>query len=293
MQLDLEIAHAIAPRAQLLDYNAPFETGLSLGVLLDRIVADGRADIVTDSYGQCERDLDPADIERDEQAIEAADARGVTIFKSTGDAGAYYCQNTNRADHRLSVEWPASSPGVVAVGGTSLSVAQDGVYAGETAWQDALSQAGGGGGLSLIFPRPTWQRAIGVINRYSNGRRELPDVSANADPASGWSVFEGGQLTQAAGTSAASPFWAGAAVLIEQYAREHGVRSSGLPRSGAVRDRLAPGAVPARSTTSRSARIATTRRPGGGTSRRGWDRPTSTTSRATSWRTCGTQRATG
>lgn len=228
VQLDLEIAHAIAPRAQLLDYNAPFETGRSLGVLLDRIVADGRADIVTDSYGQCERDLDPADIERDEQAIEAAQAHGVTIFKSSGDAGAYYCQNTNRADHRLSVEWPASSPGVVAVGGTSLSVGQGGAYAGETAWQDALSQQGGGGGLSVIFPRPTWQRGIGVINRYSNGRREVPDVSANADPASGWSVFQGGRLTQAAGTSAASPFWAAAAALIEQYAREHGVRKLGF-----------------------------------------------------------------
>ena len=62
------------------------------------------------------------DIQRDEQAIEAAVAHGISIFKSTGDDGAYQCQKFKTADHRLSVEWPASSPGVVAVGGTSLSV---------------------------------------------------------------------------------------------------------------------------------------------------------------------------
>jgi kumamolisin len=231
VELDLDIAHEIAPGAQLLDYNAPFVDGSgaqTLGAVIDRIVADGQAEIVSDSYGVCELPSNQADFQRGEQAIEAAEAHGVTIFKSAGDAGAYQCQRTNAADHRLSVEWPASSPGVVAVGGTSLSLAQDGSYAAETAWQDTLSQQGGGGGVSAIYQRPPWQRALGVVNRYSDGRRQIPDVSANADIASGWEVFQGGQLTQLGGTSASTPFWAGTMALIEQYAHQHGIRRLGF-----------------------------------------------------------------
>jgi subtilase family serine protease len=231
VELDLDIAHEIAPRAQLIDYNAGFldSSGVeTLGSVIDRIVADGKADIVSDSYGVCELAEDTADLQRGERAIEAAEAHGITIFKSTGDAGAYECQRLKASDHRLSVEWPASSPGVVAVGGTSLSVGVDGAYAGETAWQDTLSQQGGGGGLSAIYQRPPWQRAPGVENGYSNGSREVPDVSANADTASGWSVYQGGQLTQVGGTSAASPFWAAAMLLIEQYAQRHGIRRLGF-----------------------------------------------------------------
>jgi subtilase family serine protease len=231
VELDLDIVHEIAPRAQVLDYNAPYVDGSgagTLGAVIDKIVADGQANIVSDSYGSCELITDTADLRRDEQAIEAAEAHGISIFKSAGDAGAYQCQRINRADHRLSVEWPASSPGVVAVGGTSLSIGQDGGYAGETAWEGTLTQQGGGGGVSAIFPRPVWQHALGVDNRFSDGKRQVPDVSANGDTASGWALFEDGQLTQVGGTSASTPFWAGSMALIEQYARQHGVRRLGF-----------------------------------------------------------------
>jgi kumamolisin len=231
VEVDLDIAHEIAPRAQLLDYNAPYVDGSgasTLGAVIDKVVADGQANIVSDSYGSCELNTDAADLRRDEQAIEAAEAHGISIFKSAGDAGAYQCQRTNRADHRLSVEWPASSSGVVAVGGTSLSIGQNGGYAGETAWEATLTQQGGGGGLSAIFPRPSWQRALGVDNRFSDGKRQIPDVSANGDTASGWAMFEGGARTQIGGTSASTPFWAGTMALIEQYARQHGVRRLGF-----------------------------------------------------------------
>lgn len=230
-ELDFEMVHAVAPQAQILDYNLP---GIlqgpvdELGDVIDKIVADGQANIVTDSFGLCELGWPSADVQRDEQAIEAAVAHGISIFKSTGDNGAYECQKNTPSDHRLSVEWPASSPGVVAVGGTSLSVTPTGGYAGETAWEGALENAGGGGGLSTVFSRPSWQRATGVINRFSDGMRQLPDVSANADPITGWSIVSNGSLAPVAGTSAAAPFWAGAMALIAQYASQHGVKRLGF-----------------------------------------------------------------
>ena len=229
--LDLEVAHEIAPSARLLDYNAPQTTASgadTLGAMIDRITADGQADIVSDSWGSCEAATSPADIRRDEQAIEAAAARGITIFAAAGDTGAYTCQEDSTTDHRLSVSWPSSSPFAVSVGGTSLSMTTAGAYQGETAWQDTLEQIGGGGGASIDFSRPGWQVGPGVINRFSDGRRQLPDVAAAADPWSGWDVYTDGALTVAGGTSAATPFWAAATALIAQDAGAHGVRRLGF-----------------------------------------------------------------
>lgn len=229
--LDLEVAHEIAPDAQLLDYNAPDTTASgadSFGAMLDQIVADGRANIVSDSWGSCEATTPQADIRRDEQAIEAAAARGISIFVASGDTGAYTCQEDKATDHRLSVSWPSSSPFVISVGGTSLSVMPNASYQGETAWDDTLEQAGGGGGLSLDFARPGWQVGPGVANQFSDGKRQLPDVSADADPWSGWATYTGGNLQVAGGTSAATPFWAAATALIAQYARQHGVARLGF-----------------------------------------------------------------
>ncbi|MGO9819528.1 MAG: S8 family serine peptidase [Solirubrobacteraceae bacterium] len=229
--LDLEVAHEIAPYAQLLDYNAPDATssgGDSFGAVVDRIVADGRANIVSDSWGSCEATTPAADIRREEHAIEAAAARGISIFAAAGDTGAYTCQQANANDHRLSVSWPSSSPLVVSVGGSSLSVMPNGAYQGETAWNDTLEQMGGGGGLSVYFTRPGWQVGPGVANRFSDGKRQLPDVAANADPWSGWATYTGGTLQVAGGTSAATPFWAAAMALIAQYASQHGVGRLGF-----------------------------------------------------------------
>ena len=229
--LDLEVAHEIAPSAQLLDYNAPQATSSgadTLGDILDRITADGQARVVSDSWGNCEAATPRADIQRDEQALEAAAARGISVFVAAGDTGAYTCQADTARDHRLSVSWPSSSPFAVSVGGTSLSMTSTAAYAGETAWNDALEQSGGGGGLSLDFHRPGWQVGPGVASPFSDGMRQLPDVAAAADPWSGWDVYTGGALTVAGGTSAATPFWAATTALAAQYARVHGVGRLGF-----------------------------------------------------------------
>ncbi len=229
--LDLEVAHEIAPSAELLDYSAPQATSSgadTFGAVLDRITADGQARIVSDSWGSCEADTPRADIQRDEQALEAAAARGISVFVAAGDTGAYTCQEDTDSNHRLSVSWPSSSPFAVSVGGTSLSVTSTGAYAGETAWNDTLEQIGGGGGLSVDYTRPPWQVGPGVANRFSTGMRQLPDVAAAADPWSGWDTYTGGTMTVAGGTSAATPFWAASMALIAEYARHHGARQLGF-----------------------------------------------------------------
>jgi subtilase family serine protease len=229
--LDLEVAHEIAPDAELLDYNAPQATSSgadTFGAVLDRITADGHARVVSDSWGSCETDTPHADIQRDEQALEAAAARGISVFVAAGDTGAYTCQVDTDTNHRLTVSWPSSSPFAVSVGGTSLSVTSTGAYAGETAWNDTLEQSGGGGGLSADFNRPQWQVGPGVANRFSTGMRQLPDVAAAADPWSGWDVYTGGAVSVAGGTSAATPFWAASMALVAEYAGHRGARQLGF-----------------------------------------------------------------
>ena len=229
--LDTEVVHAIAPAAEILNYNAPIQAADgsdTFGQLVDKIVADGKANIVSDSYGFCELTFPAADIARDEHAIDSAVLHGISIFKSTGDAGAYQCQRSDPSNTRLSVEWPASSAGVIAVGGTTLSTTATGEYAGEAAWQGTITQSGGGGGVSALVPRPSWQRAPGVINQFSTGRRQLPDVSASANPFYGWAIVRAGSVEPTGGTSAASPFMAAAMALVEQYARQHGINRLGF-----------------------------------------------------------------
>jgi kumamolisin len=229
--LDLEVAHEIAPSAELLDYNAPQSTSSgadTFGDIIDRITADGQARVVSDSWGSCEVGTPRADIRRDEQALEAAAAHGISVFVAAGDTGAYTCQQDSASNHQLSVSWPSSSPLAVSVGGTSLSMTTSGAYAGETTWNDTLEQSGGGGGLSVAFGRPAWQVGPGVASPNSNGMRQLPDVAAAADPWSGWDIYTGGALTVAGGTSAATPFWTAAMALVAQYARLHGAGQLGF-----------------------------------------------------------------
>jgi subtilase family serine protease len=222
--LDIDVVRSIAPGAQILFYEAP-NTSSGYTDAIDRIVADHRADIISSSWGQCE--LEYGSRAGDSRALAAADAAGISMFVSSGDQGAYDCQAGNLPDHRLSVDWPASSAGAIGVGGTRLNLAADGTYRSEGAWEDALSGAGGGGGVSTGDRRPSWQSAPGVLNSYSNGRRQVPDVSADADPGTGWLTYSSGSFGEVGGTSAAAPFWAASTLLIRQYAAAHGVGALG------------------------------------------------------------------
>jgi subtilase family serine protease len=224
--LDIDVVRTIAPQAQILFYEVP-QTSSAYTDVINRIVADHRATIISSSWGECELGLDPNQRAGDSRALSAAVASGVSMFVATGDSGAYDCQQGDLTDHRLSVDWPASSADTIAVGGTRLYLNADYSYLTEGAWDDVLSAAGGGGGFTTGDARPSWQTGPGVLTSLSNGRRQLPDVAGAADPGTPWSVVSGGQLGEVGGTSAATPFWAASMLLIHQYAANRGVGALG------------------------------------------------------------------
>jgi kumamolisin len=225
--LDIEVIRAIAPQAQILFYEAPMSTS-AYGDAINKIVGDNRTKIISSSWGECERHLFGDQRAGDSAALTAAAAAGVSMFVASGDSGAYDCQASNFSDHRLTVDWPAASANTIAVGGTRLAVSANDSYLSETSWNDQLSGAGGGGGFSVGDPRPSWQAAPGVLSGNSTGRRQVPDVSADADPGTGWAVYADRQPGEVGGTSAAAPFWAASMLLIQQYAAAHGVGRLGF-----------------------------------------------------------------
>lgn len=218
--LDVEVVRAIAPGAQVLMVEAP-STDLGEVEMLN-LIAGGKARIASLSWGQCDtpgNGVSGAYRKSVETALQAAAAEGTTFFIASGDSGAYDCQRSDFGDHRLTVDFPADSPYAVSVGGTLLSVDEDGSYLGETAWDDPLENAGGGGGIDTHDPRPAWQAAD---HAGSTAGRGVPDVSAAASPGSPWDTQIDGQRGPVSGTSAAAPFWAASMLLAEQYAEPTG-----------------------------------------------------------------------
>ena len=219
--LDVELVRAIAPAARIIVYEAPLQGG-QYSDLLRRIVDDHRATTVSSSWGSCELGVPGSERQADARLLRAGVASGMSFFVASGDQGAYDCQSDDPADHRLSVDWPAASQDAIAVGGTRLALTPSLGYGAETAWTEQLGGLGGGGGVSRYDPRPSWQTGPGVLGPASDGHRQLPDVSADADQGTGWAIEAGGPQ-EVGGTSAAAPFWAGAMALIRQYAAAHGV----------------------------------------------------------------------
>ena len=232
--LDIEVIHAIAPAANIDVYESQADLG-SVAQMFSQIVSDNHAQVISISLGACEAGLDPSQARSFYDSIDnsfrQAAAQGMTVLVASGDSGAYGCQNNT-----LTVQEPSSSPFVTAVGGTALFLNSDGSYNREAGWEGPLEASGGGGGLSVVYQRPTWQTGPGVNNQFSNGARQVPDVAADADPLTGYSVYYSGDhgcsgsdcWQVVGGTSGAAPLWAGIVLLANQLARSHGGKALGL-----------------------------------------------------------------
>jgi kumamolisin len=217
--LDLEMTRALAPKATILDYTTEND-GEGLERVINQVVQDRRATIVSISYGNCEPERGAAAINGYENAFMAAQAAGVDVFAASGDSGPYDCNDSSHTnDLRQAVNYPASSAYVTSVGGTTLS--NQGGDLHETAWQEPAALAGTGGGRSEFVPRPAWQLA--QVVRQGGSTRLVPDVAGPASPDFNLLIadFQSGHvvLQTGGGTSAAAPFWAGLTALIKQYVR--------------------------------------------------------------------------
>ncbi len=184
--LDIEWAHAIAPQAKILLVEAKTPSGANLLKAVD--YAAGRKDVsaISMSWGGAEF---PEELSLDSHFKSVS---GAPFFASSGDNGA-------------GASWPASSPYVIGVGGTSISIKTNGDFSKETAW------AGSGGGVSAYEKEPDFQKEYSITK--ASGMRAIPDVSYDADPASGFPIIKNGKWYVVGGTSAGAPQWAGIAAL--------------------------------------------------------------------------------
>jgi len=227
-ELDIEVTAAMAPHANQIVYEGP-NTTQGLNDSYNKIVTDNKAQIASISWGLCETYSGSAELQLLDTIFKQGAAQGISFFAAAGDSGAYDCQDTN-----LAVDSPASDPYVTGVGATSLQL-NAGAYVSESVWSDASQLqhgpkgVGSGGGLSSVFKQPAWQSGSGTQSQYTNGYREVPDVSAVGDPKTGYSVYctvtnagcpPTGWIT-IGGTSAAAPFWASSLLLINQYLLAH------------------------------------------------------------------------
>ncbi|HZS16209.1 MAG TPA: S53 family peptidase [Candidatus Dormibacteraeota bacterium] len=214
--MDVEIAHAMAPGAKLVVYySSPKNTDVL--PMLQAMFSEqaGPSTIVSSSIGTCESPDQKAAAQQEEDIVRAAAAKGTSIFVASGDRGAYDCTPEGDYD-TLAVDLDGSLPDITSVGGTTAFLGRNGGYSREVAWGQPVEQWGGNGGLSTFWQRPSWQAAPGVDNQYSNGMRQTPDVSADADSQSGWNVISRGGEHKIGGTSSAAPFWAGITALLDQ-----------------------------------------------------------------------------
>lgn len=211
--LDIELVLALAPQSQVYIYEGP-NSGQGILDTYNRIATDNIAKQVSTSWGLGENLSNPQTIQAENAIFKQMAAQGQTIYAAAGDSGAFddYIYNSSKA---LIVDDPASQPYVVGVGGTNLKVnSASGAYASESVWNNGLGRGAGGGGVSSIWPIPTWQ--TNLSSTYSKTYRNVPDVALNSDPATGYSIFYNGQWTIYGGTSCAAPLWASFTSLVNQ-----------------------------------------------------------------------------
>ena len=236
--LDVEAVHGIATAAKIL-YVGGFNCGGGLDVALSKILDNNLANIVSNSYGNTGEAI-PADSLKGAQNLHIqAAGEGIGLYFSSGDSGDEVA-NLGYP----SPDFPASSPYVTSVGGTSLGINQAGTIAYETGWGTATDKInpagvayhsrvpglfafGAGGGTSAVFPEPAYQRGV-VPTSLSNGFRVSPDIAALADPYTGFSIgirpiindttlaVGAFQRETYGGTSLASPLAAAQIAIVQQ-----------------------------------------------------------------------------
>ena len=206
--LDIEVAGALAPKAEIKVYFAP-NTDAGFIDAVSRAAHDSPVPAaISISWGQAEDQwTEQARTQMDEAFVDAT-LLGATVTVAAGDNGSA----DNVPDGRNHADFPASSPHALACGGTSLLAdPRTGKVSSETVWNDSTHSATGGG-VSDAFDVPAWQGhlsvATGTAPAAALDGRGIPDVAAVADPRTGYKVRVDGSDLVIGGTSAVAPLWA-------------------------------------------------------------------------------------
>ena len=205
VMLDIEIAAAVAPGARIAVYFAPnTDQGFLDG--LDATVHDSKnkPSVISISWGAAEANWTQQAMTALDSICQSAATLGISVTAAAGDNGS---SDGGTGDN---VDFPSSSPHVLACGGTRLN-ANGTTITSEVVWNEMASNEGAtGGGVSNVFALPSWQTSANVPKPPSKtGGRGVPDISGNADPSTGYNVRVDGQNIVIGGTSAVAPLWAG------------------------------------------------------------------------------------
>ena len=213
VMLDIEVAAAVAPGAKIVVYFAP-NTDQGFIDAIGTAVHDtaNNPSVISISWGGPESSWTTQALNALDQACQSAAALGISITVAAGDDGS----TDGQTDGQNHVDFPASSPHVIACGGTNLQ-GSGSTISSETVWNALPNGGATGGGVSNFFPRPTWQASAKVpAPANPAGGRGVPDVCGDADPASGYQIRIDGGAYVIGGTSAVAPLWAGLLALNNQ-----------------------------------------------------------------------------
>jgi len=198
--LDVEWVHSMAPQANIILFEGNSPNGSDLYTAEATAAGFPGVSVISNSWGGGEYSTETQD--DSSYFITPPGHQGVTILASTGDDGT-------------PAGYPSFSPDVVAVGGTNLQIQSSGAYVSESAWSDT------GGGTSIYETLPSFQSGINGVNQASTTNRNVPDVSADADPNTGVYVYDSYSYgangwIDVGGTSLACPLWAGMIAITDQ-----------------------------------------------------------------------------
>jgi kumamolisin len=212
VMLDIEVAASVAPGAKIAVYFTP-NTDQGFLDAITTAVHDttNKPSVISISWGGPESSWTQQALTALDAACQSAAALGITITVAAGDDGSSDGASGNNVD------FPASSPHVLACGGTKL-VASGASISSEVVWNETANDEGAtGGGVSNVFSLPTWQANADVPAPSNNaGGRGVPDVSGDADPETGYTIRVDGETIVIGGTSAVAPLWAGLIAVANQ-----------------------------------------------------------------------------
>jgi len=225
VMLDMCVVGSVAPGANIFMYFTEFTSQGWVDALNEAITDDNEISVISISYGNPEDDPQGAwtsmGVQNVNLAVQAAIAKGITICCASGDDGSSDGATNLTGAH---VDFPASSPFVLGVGGTNLVATSSTppTIQSETVWNETLQNEGAtGGGVSAVFTKPAYQNSVSVppsTNPPHSIGRGVPDVAAVADPVTGVVVMhiDGKHLEPIGGTSASTPLWASLIARLNQ-----------------------------------------------------------------------------